>query len=151
MRDEAARLVGYPDHATFRIEDKMAKTPATVNEFLDDLRVQLTPGGAKEVEHLMEIKNADMKSRGLETSNDGNYYLWDTRFYNRMMVEKEFSIDESKIAEYFPLQHTVEGMLNIFEALFGMVFVEVAGEERTKLAGKFTCRFKAPKSAAKLP
>jgi len=115
----------------------MAKTPATVNEFLDDLRAQLTPGGAKEVEHLMEIKNEDMKSRGLEASNDGNYYLWDTRFYNRMMVEKEFSIDESKIAEYFPLQHTVEGMLNIFEELFGMVFVEVAGEERSKLAGTF--------------
>jgi metallopeptidase MepB len=89
----------------------MAKTPKTVNDFLDDLRVQLAPGGVKETEHLKEIKKEDLTARGLEATNDGNYYLWDTRFYNRMMVEKEFSIDEQKIAEYFPLQSTIEGML----------------------------------------
>lgn len=136
LRDEAARLVGYPNHAAFRIEDKMAKTPETVNEFLDDLRTQLTPGGAKEVEHLLEIKKADLKARGLDKDDDDTYYLWDSRFYNRMMVEKEFSIDEQKIAEYFPLQHTVNGMLGIFQHLFGLVFVEVVGEDRAKIAGK---------------
>ncbi|KAH8659341.1 putative Saccharolysin [Tricladium varicosporioides] len=134
LRDEAARLLGYKDHASFRLEDKMAKTPETVNDFLDDLRTQLAPGGAKEVEHLKGIKAADLKARGLEASNDGNYYLWDSRFYDRMMVEKEFSIDEQKIAEYFPLQKTIEGMLGIFEELFGFVFVEVGAEDRTKIS-----------------
>lgn len=112
----------------------MAKTPKTVNDFLSDLRQQLTPGGAKEVAHLLEIKNEDLKSRGLDASSDGNYYLWDSRFYGRMMVEKEFSIDEQKIAEYFPLQSTVEGMLKIFEELFGFVFVEIEGEDRAKIS-----------------
>ena len=55
----------------------MAKTPKTVNDFLDDLRVQLAPGGVKETEHLKEIKKEDLKSRGLEATNDGNYYLWE--------------------------------------------------------------------------
>jgi metallopeptidase MepB len=114
----------------------MAKTPKTVIDFLDDLRVQLAPGGVKESSHLKEIKSADLQSRGLETTNDGNYYLWDHRFYNRMMVEKEFSIDEQKIAEYFPLQSTVEGMLGIFEELFGFVFVEIQPEDRAKISGK---------------
>jgi metallopeptidase MepB len=136
LRDEAARLLGYPDWASFRIEDKMAKTPKTVNDFLDDLRTQLAPGGVKETTHLKEIKAADLQSRGLETSNDGNYYLWDSRFYGRMMIEKEFSIDEQKIAEYFPLQSTIEGMLHIFEELFGLVFVEIGPEERSKISCK---------------
>ncbi|TAQ84965.1 hypothetical protein B7494_g6719 [Chlorociboria aeruginascens] len=134
LRDEAARLLGYPNHAAFRIEDKMAKTTKTVNDFLDDLKVQLAPGGVKEIGHLKEIKAADLKLRNLESSNDGNYYLWDHRFYDRIMIENEYSIDEQKIAEYFPLQSTIEGMLNIFEELFGFVFVEITGEERTKLA-----------------
>ncbi|RDW58165.1 putative saccharolysin [Coleophoma cylindrospora] len=134
LRDEAARLVGYPDWASFRIEDKMAKTSKTVTDFLGDLRTQLTPGGAKEVAHLTEIKKADLQSRGLEASNDGNYYLWDSRFYDRMMVENEFSINEQEIAEYFPLKSTIEGMLTIFEELFGFVFVEVEGAERAKIA-----------------
>ncbi|KAG9229754.1 putative Saccharolysin [Amylocarpus encephaloides] len=134
LRDEAARLLGYKDHASFRLEDKMAKTPETVNEFLGDLRSQLTAGGKKEIEHLMEIKAEDLKSRGMEASNDGNYYLWDSRFYQRMMVEKEFSIDEQKIADYFPLQSTVQGMLTIFEELFGFAFVEIVGKERAKIS-----------------
>ncbi|RFU26363.1 hypothetical protein B7463_g9969, partial [Scytalidium lignicola] len=134
LRDEAARLLGYPNHASFRIEDKMAKTPKTVNDFLGDLRVQLAPGGETEMAHLLDIKKEDLKNRGLETTDDGNYYLWDTRYYNRMMIEKEHSIDEQKIAEYFPLQSTIESMLGIFEELFGFVFVEVVGEDRAKIA-----------------
>ena len=112
----------------------MAKTPKTVTDFLDDLRVQLAPGGEKESAHLKAIKAADLDSRGIGATNDGNYYLWDHRFYNRLMVEQEFSIDEQKIAEYFPLQSTIEGMLHIFEELFGFVFVEIEGEDRTKLS-----------------
>ncbi|KAE8441568.1 hypothetical protein EG329_004687 [Mollisiaceae sp. DMI_Dod_QoI] len=134
LRDEAARLLGYPDHASFRIEDKMAKTPKTVLDFLGDLKEQLAPGGKKEVAHLLGIKNEDLKARNLAHENDGNYYLWDTRFYDRMMVEKEYSIDETKIAEYFPLQSTIEGMLAIFEELMGFVFVEIGPEDRTKLS-----------------
>ncbi|KAG9241185.1 putative Saccharolysin [Calycina marina] len=134
LRDEAARLLGYPDWASFRIEDKMAKTPKTVTDFLEDLRVQLAPGGEKEKKHLLTLKSEDMKSRGTEASYDGNYYLWDSRFYGRMMIEKEFSINEQKIAEYFPLQSTIERMLKIFEDLFGFVFVEVSKEDQDKLS-----------------
>jgi metallopeptidase MepB len=112
----------------------MAKTPKTVLDFLGDLRTRLTLGGIKETEHLKDIKKQDLKSRGLESAYDGNYYLWDHRFYDRMMVENEYSIDEQKIAEYFPLQSTIEGMLKIFEELFGLVFVQIDGEERDKIS-----------------
>lgn len=132
LRDEAARLLGYPNHAAFRIEDKMAKDPAVVNTFLSDLRTRLAPGGAKEKAHLVEIKKKDEESRGLKP--DENYYLWDHRFYDRMMVEQEYSINENVIAEYFPLQSTVQGMLHIFEELFGFVFVELGPEERKRLS-----------------
>ncbi|KAI1802064.1 Metalloprotease [Daldinia bambusicola] len=132
LRDEGARLLGYPNHAAFRIEDKMAKEPATVNTFLADLRKRLAPGGEKEKDHLLELKKKDEESRGLKP--DGNYYLWDHRFYDRMMVEQEYNIDEVKIAEYFPLQSTVRGMLHIFEELFGLVFVELDASERKRLS-----------------
>ncbi|KAI2602237.1 Metalloprotease [Hypoxylon sp. NC1633] len=132
LRDEAARLLGYPNHATFRIEDKMAKEPSTVDSFLSDLRARLAPGGEKEKNHLLELKTKDEESRGLKP--DGSYYLWDHRYYDRMMVEQECSIDEVKIAEYFPLQSTVRGMLHIFEELFGFVFVELDADERKRIS-----------------
>ncbi|KAI5868357.1 Metalloprotease [Durotheca rogersii] len=132
LRDEAARLLGYPNHAAFRIEDKMAKDPAVVNDFLSDLRTRLAPGGVKEKQRLLELKNKDEESRGLKP--DGRYYLWDHRFYDRMMVEQEYNIDENKIAEYFPLQSTVRGMLHIFEELFGLAFVELDAGERQRIS-----------------
>jgi len=134
LRDEAARLLGYPNHATFRIEDKMAKTPKTVDDFLGDLKERLAPGGLQEIEKLKEVKAQDLKERHQENLNDGHYYLWDNRFYDRLMQEKEFDLDQEKIAEYFPLAATIQGMLKIFENLMGLAFVEITGEDRDKLA-----------------
>ncbi|KAF3922778.1 Saccharolysin [Arthrobotrys entomopaga] len=130
LRHEKAQLLGHPSHASFVLEEKMAKSPSNVNSFLSDLRGKLTDGGRKEVEKLKELKQADLKATGL--ASDDKYYLWDHRFYDRLMREKDFSIDENKIAEYFPLQKCVDGMLNIFEKLFGLKFVQVVEEEAEK-------------------
>jgi metallopeptidase MepB len=128
LRDEAARLLGYANHAAFKIEDKMAKDPETVDEFLGDLRKRLTPGGAQDKNTLIALKEKDHKDRGLES--DGRLYLWDNRFYDRMLLERDYSLDHEKLAEYFPLQHCIRGMLEIFEQLFGLVFVEITGSDR---------------------
>jgi hypothetical protein len=112
----------------------MAKTPEAATAFLHDLRLYLVQGAEKEIAHLKEIKAADLKARGLEASNDGNYYLWDHHFYNRLMAEQEFSADKQTITEYFPLQLIVEGMLGIIEEIFGFVFVEMQYRDRVRLS-----------------
>ncbi|OXV06825.1 hypothetical protein Egran_05408 [Elaphomyces granulatus] len=131
LRDEAARLLGYPSHAAFKLEDKMVKTPKAVTSFLGDLRSRLTDGGLKEIEVLKNLKKADVESRG--ESFDDLYFIWDHRFYDRMMLEKQYSLDHQLIAEYFPLQTTIRGMLQIFEELFGLVFIEIVEEQRDKV------------------
>jgi len=132
LRDEAARILGYPNHATFRIEDKMAKTPKTVDDFLSDLRERLAPGGLKEIDKLRAFKKSDVASSGTEDS--GHYYLWDHRYYDTLMLEQEYSLDQEAIAEYFPLETTIRGMLQIFEELFGLAFVQITGAERDKIS-----------------
>lgn len=133
-RDEEARFLGYKDHATFVIEDKMAKTPKTVDDFLGDLKGKLMEGGQKERAALTELKKSDLASRGSEKSFDGHYYLWDQRFYNRLMLERDYQVDQEKLAEYFPLGPSIEGMLEIFEKLFGLSFVEVSGKDRDSIS-----------------
>lgn len=136
LRDEAARLLGYSNHASFRCEDKIAKTPDTVVHFLNDLKERLAQDGAEQMAHLLNFKSNDLSMRNLAYTNDGNYYLWDDRFYKRLMAEKELLLDEEKISEYFPLQSTIEGMLAIFEELMGFVFVEIGLEDRAKISRK---------------
>ena len=132
LRDEAARLLGYPNHAAYRIEDKMAKTPKTVDDFLGSLRGRLADGGVSEIETLKAMKKADVESRGEKF--DDRYFLWDHRFYDRMMEENDYQLDQQLISEYFPLQTTIRGMLHIFEELFGLVFVEVVDKDRDAIS-----------------
>ncbi len=127
LRDEAARLLGYSNHAALRIEDKMMKSPKTVDEFLGDLRSKLTAGGKSDIEGLKKLKKA-------EAGEAEHFFAWDTRFYNRLMLERDYQLDQQQIAEYFPLLHAVEGMLNIFEELFGLVFVRIEGEDRAAIS-----------------
>ncbi|KAG6023843.1 hypothetical protein E4U41_001915 [Claviceps citrina] len=132
LRDEAARLIGYPDHASLVISDKMAKTPDRVNEFLGHLRERLAPGGAREYEHLLEYKKKHCEERGAPF--DGNLNIWDFSFYSRIMKETEHRVDENEVSQYFPVESTYQGMLKIFENIFGFVFVELTPEDRTRLS-----------------
>ncbi|KAF2433676.1 zincin [Tothia fuscella] len=60
LRDEAARdLHGYRNHAAFRLEDMMAKSPDVVNTFLDELEDMLTAGGNNELEELKKFNTVD--------------------------------------------------------------------------------------------
>ncbi|PQE04490.1 Metallopeptidase protein [Rutstroemia sp. NJR-2017a BVV2] len=132
LRDEAARLLGYSNHAAFRLEEKMIKSPETDNTFLSDLRSNLRINGLQEVEKLKGLKKIELESRG--ESFDRHYYMWDDKFYQRLMLLKEFSLDAQEISEYFPLNVTIQLMLEMFEKLFGMEFVKIEGKARDELA-----------------
>ncbi|KAL6817540.1 metallopeptidase MepB [Trichoderma camerunense] len=123
LRAESARLLGYTSHAALRLEDRMAKTPDVVNNFLTDLVSMLSETANAEVENLKAMKKNDVESRG--ESFDGNYYFWDHAFYNRLMMEREYELDQQQLAEYFPLLSTIESMLEINQHLFGLVFTEI--------------------------
>ena len=110
----------------------MAKTTENVNVFLGDLRTRLAEGGEKEIARLLEYKKNDYEERGLDF--DGNFYMWDTSFYSRILKEKEYNVDEIKISQYFPVESTFAGMLKIFEEIFGFVFVELKEDERARLS-----------------
>jgi len=132
LRDEAARLLGYSSHAAFRLENKMAKTPENVNAFLADLRTRLTEGGQVELEELKQVKKEDVESHG--EFFDGHFFLWDESFYQGKILEGQYKVSGSKIAEWFPLETTTKAMLAIFEHLFGLIFEEITRDARDKLA-----------------
>lgn len=131
LRHEAACLLGYKNHAEFRIKGRIAQTPDRVNNFLSDLRTQLAPLADAEHQNLLALKESDLKSRN--ATFDGKLYLWDYHFYDRLMLEKNYSLDHEKFAEYFPLASTVRGMLRIFGEVFGLVFHEIKDASRNAI------------------
>lgn len=126
LRDEAARMLDYASHAEWRTGGLMAGTPEHVNTFLGDLRSQLQPGLQSDLNALKRLKSDHLAGQGIDF--DGRFYVWDISFYHRLMLETQYSVDQKRIAEYFPIQTVVPAMLNNFEQVFGLVFREVLGD-----------------------
>jgi metallopeptidase MepB len=131
LRDEAAGLLGYPNHATLRLEDMMTKSPETVHQFLDDLAARLAHGGRSEFEVMRDLKKKELESLG--EPFDNHFFHWDHAFYSRLLLQKEYSVDHQKISEYFPLQTTIQGFFEIFQQLFSLRFVVIGSHEESNL------------------
>ncbi|KAK4032612.1 MepB [Parachaetomium inaequale] len=138
LRDEAARLLGYPNHAAFRMQEKMAKTPDRVNAFLSDLQSRFAIVRRGEIEKLKEVKRREIESQG--GVFDGQFFSWDDIFYDGFLRDRSHRTRKSKpgaqsmVREYLPVQATVTAMLGIYEHLFGLRFREIRGAERDKLS-----------------
>eukprot|EP01127_Copromyxa_protea_P005575 TRINITY_DN15476_c0_g1_i1.p1 TRINITY_DN15476_c0_g1~~TRINITY_DN15476_c0_g1_i1.p1 ORF type:complete len:692 (-),score=168.23 TRINITY_DN15476_c0_g1_i1:4-1953(-) len=123
LRREAAHLLGFKDHASFVLDERMAKTPDAVRDFLNDLREKMEPLANKDLETLQRLKKADLEKRG-QAENDLVIRAWDSSYYQNQLLEQEFEVDELKIAEYFPLNVVMKGLLEIYQEILGLVFTQ---------------------------
>lgn len=89
---------------------------------MNDLKDKLIPLGRKELQVLQDMKAEDVKK--LNQGADPNYYIWDHRYYDNKYLLENFNVDLEKISEYFPLEATITGMLEIYETLFNLKFIE---------------------------
>jgi len=119
VRDELARLLGYPSWAAYVTEERMAKTPGAVRAFLTDLRAKVEPKLRHDLETLTALKREHM--------GDPNaaLHLWDWRFYHTLQRKQQYDVDEFAVARYFPLDATLRGMFDVYQTLFSVRFVPV--------------------------
>ncbi|KAK9716979.1 metalloendopeptidase [Basidiobolus ranarum] len=123
LRKRMADIMGYPDFASFRLEVKMAKDSTTVTDFLDDLTAKLKPIAAKELENLKKVKKSEKESQS--QTFDNTIHSYDYSYYDRIQVENDFQVDESEIQNYFPVDHVVKGVFDLYEQVLAVKFTEV--------------------------
>lgn len=128
MRNELAQILDYPTYSDYSLEIKMAKNKETVLQFLHELKDQLRPLGLKEVQNLKNIKKKECEKLGIPY--DGHYYVWDHRYYDNKFLMENFDVDLEKISEYYPLESTIRGMLDIYESLLNLKFVEEVNSDK---------------------
>lgn len=128
LRRRIASILGYKTWADYVTEVKMVKTGDAAQAFVDDLEAKLRPVGIKEREILLSLKKEEHEKRGLPF--DGEFYIWDYRYYDRLFVEKTLSLDDSLVKEYFPVSVVVPTILSIYQNLLGVRFIEVTGGKK---------------------
>ncbi|KAI8207765.1 Saccharolysin [Colletotrichum sp. SAR 10_76] len=123
LRDENARLLGYENHAAFRLEARVAKAATWVNSFLDGLEDVLLRKGGEEMKTLLEIRDKDFPQ-----DND-SMPLWDYDYYNRLLQER-IDVKHGQISEYFPLDYSVSAMLELFATDLQLRFVPLTADQK---------------------
>ncbi len=116
VRDEMARLLGYESWAAYVLELRMAKTPATVQAFLADLRTKIGPKLERDMAGLLEAKRE-------HTGNpETTLELWDWRFYHNYLLKTRFAVNDFEVAKYFPLDAVLDGLFDVMQTILGVRF-----------------------------
>lgn len=113
LRNERAQLLGFEHHAAFVLAERMAKSPAEVQTFLNDLLTQSKPFAAKEIEGLKAIALQD----GLETM-----MAYDHAYYAEKLKEATYDFSEEALKPYFALDAVLQSAFKVAERLYGLSF-----------------------------
>eukprot|EP01083_Nonionella_stella_P135857 413259_1 len=76
---------------------------------------------------LLLLKQDEKKECGEDF--DGIIHEYDFRYYCTMREEKEYCVDKEALREYFPLKIVIDGALNIYQTLLGLIFLPISESE----------------------
>jgi peptidyl-dipeptidase Dcp len=117
LRGRRAKLLGFPSHAHWRLEDSMAKTPERAIELMEAVWRPAVRRVGEEVVDMQAI--ADAEHAGIRIAP------WDYRFYAEKVRQARYDLDEAEVTPYLQLDRLREGMFFVAERLFGLSFAPV--------------------------
>lgn len=119
-RHQLATKLGYPSFAHLYISDKMAKTPATAQNFVDGLAPKLQKKWVAEAELLKK----HMHPSCVLTAK-GEIESFDITFMMEKIKETLLNVNETAIQEYFPADAAIAGIFDIYRSFFGVSVTQV--------------------------
>jgi peptidyl-dipeptidase Dcp len=117
LRAERARLLGYPTHAHWRLENAMAKTPERAMELMEAV---WKPAVARVKEEV-----ADMQALADKEGAKIKIEPWDYRFYQERVRKARYDLDQTEVKQYLQLEKLREGIFWVAGELFGFNFSPV--------------------------
>jgi peptidyl-dipeptidase Dcp len=113
LRAERARLLGFANHAEWRMQDTMAKTPAAAMDLMNRV---WAPARARVVEEV-----ADMRAiAGHEIEP------WDYLYYAEKVRKQKYDLDQNELKPYFELSNVKRGAFHMAGRLYGFDFTPLA-------------------------
>lgn len=116
-RIQLAQLLGYPDFASYVLENRMAENKDNVFNLLHELLEKYRPVAEKEVKAIEELAH--------ETEGaDFKLMPWDFAFYSDKLKLKLFNINKEILRPYFQVDKVIEGVFALATKLYGITFKE---------------------------
>lgn len=116
-RDALAHELGYASFADLDLEDQMTKRPHVALEFLDELLKRCEPKEQAEFK-AMTLNLPESVSLNAE----GKLKPWDRGYVRAQYKKHQFNLDETAVAEYFPMEKTLKSLFDIYQEFLGLSF-----------------------------
>ena len=111
VRHELSNLLGFPSYSHRFLQDKMAKTPDNVYQFLQQLQRHIQPAFQKDMELISYVKSQ------VEGTSNAIVEPWDLKYYVKLLKAQK-GIDPSQLTPYLSLQNCIDGMKFLVKQLF---------------------------------
>jgi peptidyl-dipeptidase Dcp len=125
LRAERARLLGYPTHAHWRLQDSMAKTPEATLQLMEAVWKPAVSRVHEEVVDMQALADKEHEPNGA-----GKAIViapWDYRYYAEKVRKAKYDLDENEIKPYLQLDKLREALFWVAGELFGFEFSPVTG------------------------
>ncbi len=114
LRAERAKLLGYPTHAHWRLENAMARTPERAMELMEAVWPAAVSRVREEVADMQALANKEGANIKIEP--------WDYRFYAEKVRKARYDLDQNEVKPYLQLDKLREGIFWVAGELFGFNF-----------------------------
>ena len=119
LRIKIANILGYETYADYALENRMAKSKKTVDEFIMQLLEPSMAFAKKDVADVL----AYAKKNGFE---EKELMPWDFSYWSERYQEAEYSLSAEELKPYFQLESCIDAVFGLATRLYGITF-----EERT--------------------
>jgi peptidyl-dipeptidase Dcp len=117
LRARRAQLLGYPNHAAWKLGDQMAKTPEAALKFTDGLVPGATARAMREAKDIQDVIDAQKGGFKLQA--------WDWDFYAEQVRKAKYDLNDAEVKPYFELNNVLEnGVFYAANQLYGITFKE---------------------------
>jgi peptidyl-dipeptidase Dcp len=117
LRHERVGLLGYKNYASWRLEDRMAKSPENAIKLMEGVWPAAIARVDEEVADMLVIGKAQDGIEKIEP--------WDYRFYAEKVRKDKYNLDSNEVKQYLQLNKLREAMFYVAGRLFNFKFVEI--------------------------
>lgn len=119
LRAERAKLFGFPTHAHWILEQKMAKTPENAMKLMEAVWPAAIGRVHEEVADMQKV--ADAEGNGVKIAP------WDYHYYMEKVRKAKYDLDQNEVKPYLQLDKMRDAMFWVAGELFGLGFKKVEG------------------------
>ena len=116
LRQEKADLLGFESFADLQLTNKMAKTPAAVNNLLGQLLEAYRPTAEKDVKEVADLAKKD---------GVNDLMPWDYSYYCEKLKTAKYNFNDEQIKPYFALENVKKGVFGLATRLYGVTFNKI--------------------------